>query len=257
MDPLDPLVRKLEQFAPLPETDRAVLRNAVSEVIDHRPNDDLVSQGDKPDRVHLLLDGWAGRYKTLPDGRRQIIAYLIPGDLCDVHVTVLAEMDHSIATLSPCKVAHFPRETLFDLMVERRRLGVALWWATLVDEAVLREWLVSLGSRNAEERVAHLLCEMLLRCRAVGLTRGDSFLLPLTQQQLADTMGISTVHMNRTLQNLRADGLITTSGSRMTVNRLGDLMALCDYDPMYLHQTDTAAASNDRANPRRVFGEGV
>ena len=164
------------------------------------------------------------------------MAFLIPGDLCDVHVALLKQMDHSIGALSACKVAFIPARAISDIIEEHRGLANALWWATLVDEAISREWLVNIGRREAEHRVAHLICEMMLRSRAVGLTDDDSFDLPLTQEELADTVGTSHVHMNRTLQKLRGDGWITTNGKNVLVNDLPALMEFSGFDPTYLHQ---------------------
>ncbi|WP_306461776.1 Crp/Fnr family transcriptional regulator [Salinarimonas soli] len=181
------------------------------------------------------------RYKLLANGNRPIMAYLIPGDLCDVHVSLLAQMDHSIATLSPCRIAYIPRERIDAIMNDHPRLARALWWATLVDEAILREWLVNHAHRPADQRLAHLLCEILLRSKAVGLTDDDSFELPITQDELGDTMGLSTVHVNRTIQHLRATGLITSQGRRVVVDDLERLMEFCGFNPNYLHQQSEAA----------------
>jgi CRP-like cAMP-binding protein len=232
----NPLVRKLEQFTKLSDGEKRVLEDATSDVRVFGPHHDIIVEDDRPENVHLLLEGWAGRYKLLPNGDRVIMAYLIPGDLCDIHVALLNGMDHSIGTLSPCRVAFIPRETMNTLMEENWRIARALWWATLVDEAILREWLVTVGHRPADRRVAHLICEMLLRSKAVGLTDDDSFDLPLTQEELADTMGMSNVHMNRMLQQLRGQGLITTNGKRMIVKDVEGLFGFADFNPNYLHQ---------------------
>jgi CRP-like cAMP-binding protein len=218
-----------------------VLDQAVREVRDFGRGKDIIREGDRPDDVHLLLEGWAGRYKVLPNGERPIMAYLIPGDLCDVHVAVLNHMDHSIGALSPCKVAFISRETISQMLSESQRLSRALWWATLVDEAILREWLVTVGHRPADKRLAHLICEMLLRSKAVGLADDNSFELPLTQEELGDTMGLSTVHINRMMQELRGDGLIATKGKRVTINDLNRLMAFSEFNPNYLHQEGARA----------------
>jgi CRP-like cAMP-binding protein len=233
---LRPLVRKLEQFEKLSDREKEILEGSVERVQTFGPREDIITQGERPDHVHLLVEGWAGRYKLLPEGDRHIMAYLIPGDLCDVHVTLLRVMDHSIGALSTCKVAFIPRVRIEAIINDHQRLARALWWSTLVDEAVLREWLVTLGQRPANKRVAHLICEMLLRSKAVGLTHDDSFEMPLTQEELGDTMGLSVVHMNRTLQELRRSGLITSEGRRVVVNDVQGLMAFADFDPIYLHQ---------------------
>ena len=232
----NPLIHKLENFKKLPDEDKRVLEDAAREIRRFGPREDIILEGDKPDDVHLILEGWAIRYKVLANGDRPILAYLIPGDLCDIHISLLDQMDHSIGALSPCKVAFIPRETMDRIMGEHAGLSRALWWSTLVDEAILREWLVNNAHRPADKRVGHFICEMLLRTKAVGLTDDDSFELPITQEELGDTLGISTVHTNRVLQELRGQGLITSKGKRVIVNDLDRLMEFADYNPNYLHQ---------------------
>jgi CRP-like cAMP-binding protein len=240
---VNPLIRKLEQFAELSDEDRRLVDDAVRDVRRLEARQDIIREDERPDNVHLLLEGWAARYKVLPGGERAIMAYLIPGDLCDIHITLLDRMDHSIGTLSPAEVAYIPRERIEALMGRGDDLARALTWSMLVDEAILREWLVTLGHRPADKRVAHLICEMMLRSKAVGLTDDDSFDLPLTQEELADTMGITPVHMNRTLQALRRSDLITTRGKRVIVQDAGRLMAFADFNPNYLHQEGGRARS--------------
>ncbi len=146
-----------------------------------------------------MLEGFAYRYKLLPDGKRSIFAYLVPGDFCDLNIFILKAMDHSIATLSACTMVDIPRPRILELL-ERPAIARALWWATLVDEATLREWLVNMGRRDAETSIAHLFCEMHLRLKSIGLADGGEFRLPITQNELADTVGLSAVHVNRSLQ---------------------------------------------------------
>ena len=228
------LTRKLEAFAPLPEADKRLLDAVIREARDVGPREDLIREGDAPSDVRLILAGFACRYKRLAGGRRQIMAYLVPGDFCDLHVFILKAMDHTIATLSPCRVVDIPRPRILE-MTERPALGRALWWAALVDEATLREWLVNIGARPAEQRVAHLLCELLLRLRTVGLANGDSYELPITQAELADTVGLTNVHVNRVLQRLRGDGLITLRGKHLVILDVERLNAFSGFTPNYLH----------------------
>lgn len=232
---LDPLIRKLENFAKLSDEDKQTLRDAVQDIREIRPRQDIIREGEAPEHIHLILEGWAVRYKSLAEGERPIMAYLIPGDLCDVQITLLHQMDHSIGTLSRCRVAYLRRDAMEDIMERNRLLARALWWSTLVDEAILREWLVTLGHRPADKRIAHLLCEMLLRSKAVGLTDDDSFDLPPTQEELGDTMGMTAIHMNRMLQDLRRQGLIHTEGKRVVVENLDRLMTFAGFNPNYLH----------------------
>jgi CRP-like cAMP-binding protein len=140
-----------------------------------------------PELVHVVLEGFCCRCKTLPDGRRQILAHFIPGDFCNARVFILSEMDHSIAALTQAVVAVIPQRTLLKITEAHPRITQALWWAREVELAIAREWLVNLGRRSAEERLAHLLCEHFLRMRAVGLVRDDTCALPFTQAELGDT----------------------------------------------------------------------
>lgn len=229
-----PLVAKLETIAPLPAADRVVLARLCdgAQLMAARRN--IIREGDRPDHVHLIVEGWAARYKLLPDGARQITAFLIPGDFCDIHVTVLAEMDHSIATLTKARVAAVPRAKIREL-VERPSLARAFWWATLVDEAVLRAWIVNAGRRDAYEAIGHLMCELYVRLRNVGLTTDHRFDLPLTQEEIADALGLTPVHVNRVLQRMRGEDLITLKAGLLTILDYPRLESAAGFNPNYLH----------------------
>ena len=231
----NPLVLKLEHGAELTEADKRALEQAIIGIRRVGPRDDLIREGDRPNNVHVVLDGFACRYKLLPDGGRQIMAYLVPGDICDLHIAILGQMDHSIATLSPATVGELPRETIEELTSRYPRINRALWWATLVDEGTLREWMTNIGRRPADKRMAHLFCELLVRLQSVGLATENSFEFPVTQSELGDTMGLSAVHVNRTLQDLRAKGLITLDGKHLTIEDVEGLKAFAEFDPNYLH----------------------
>ena len=237
------LTRKLENFAALSDDDKRLLDDVVSAPYEIPENTDIIREGDAPDNVHLILEGFACRYKLTSDGKRQIMAYLVLGDFCDLHVFILKAMDHGIATLSPCRVVDIPRDRILE-MTERPALARALWWATLVDEAVLREWLVNIGQREAPERLAHLLCELLLRLRAIGLAESDSYELPITQAELADTMGLSTVHVNRSLQKLRSENLITLKNKYLVILDPDRLKEFGGFNPNYLHLPESQRKAN-------------
>lgn len=231
----NPLVRKLETFADLGDAEKAALAHMTANPRQYRAGHDLIREGDRPEHVFLLMEGWAYRYKILPSGGRQIIAFLLPGDFCDIHIFVLKHMDHSIALLNDAKVVAVPAQDMLDMMSEHHDIERALWWATLVDEAVLREWLTSMGQRDAFPRIAHLLVELWLRMRAIGLAASDNFSLPLTQTDLGDALGLTPVHVNRTLQRLRAEGMITLERKRLTIHDPERLMAISGFEPNYLH----------------------
>ncbi|WP_336487619.1 Crp/Fnr family transcriptional regulator [Methylobacterium nigriterrae] len=232
----NPLIRRLECFVRLSHDDKRLLATAASQRVRRLgPREDIVVEGDPPRDVSLVLDGWACRYKTLADGRRQIIAFFLPGDTCDPHAFAVREMDHSLATLTPVTIAEIARDTLQDIVDASPRLARALIWTMLVTAAVQREWTVSLGQRTAVERLGHLLCELFLRLRAVGLTDGPSCELPLTQVDLGEATGLSNVHVNRVLQELRGSGLISLKGRVLTIHDLQRLQAVALFNAAYLH----------------------
>src|ERR1700721_2814028 len=231
----NPLLRKLSNFAALSEEESTAVVDSCRDVRDVGAREDVISQGDRTGGVKLLLDGFACRYKTLEDGRRQIVAYFVPGDLCDLRVFILKRMDHSIGAISPSRVATIAPDNMLKLMHTYPALTRALWWSTLVEEAITREWLVNVGLRNAIERMAHLFCELLYRFRAVGLNQGLSCTLPLTQVELGETLGLSSVHVNRTLQQLRRQKLITLNGGTLPIQNLPALEELSFFNPDYLH----------------------
>ncbi|QAY75819.1 Crp/Fnr family transcriptional regulator [Sphingosinicella sp. BN140058] len=232
----NPLTCKLEQVVDLAHEDRVLVDALCSEdVTEVGAKRDIVRNGEVPDKVHLILEGWAARYTVLPDGSRQITAFLIPGDFCDLHVDILEKMDHAIGALTPCRVAHLDPEVLERITSERTALTKGLWRMTLIDSAVLREWIVNVGRRDAYEAVAHILCEMHLRMKAVGLVEDDTFSLPITQEELADATGMTAVHINRTLKRLRSEGLVEQHHREMTVLDVGGLREAGGFNDDYLH----------------------
>jgi CRP-like cAMP-binding protein len=235
------LLAKLSHFAELDAEDAALLRTVSADVQRLPINADLISQGDAPGGVVLVLEGFACRYKLRRTGVRQIMAYLLPGDLGDLDVALLTRMDHAVGTLSPCTVMRLAPETVSALM-QRPKLAAALRRGTLVDTATSREWLMNIGRRSAPERLAHLFCELLVRLRAVGLTDGDSYALPITQVDLADTTGLTPVHVNRSLRDMRQQGLIELGRRRLRILDLPRLQNLAEFDPSYLHVDARAAA---------------
>jgi CRP-like cAMP-binding protein len=231
----NPLLTKLARVIQLSGEDRQALRDACHDTREVREHRDIVREGDRPEHVHLVLDGWAARYKVVSDGSRQITAYLIPGDFCDLHVTILREMDHGIFALTPTTIAYIAHGAFEELTCRRPNLARALWWATLVDEAVLRAWIVNIGRRDAYERVGHLMCEMHVRMQNIGLAENGHFDLPVTQEELADTLGLTPVHTNRVLQRLRSEELITFKGQTLTILDVERLKKAAGFDPNYLH----------------------
>lgn len=236
----NPIVEKLKHGAALSAEDRRALGRECADVREVAPRTDLIREGERPDYVHAVIEGFGCRYKVLPDGGRQIMAWLVPGDFCDLHVAILGAMDHGVATLSASKVAFISPDAVTRLGERSPALSKALWWATLADEGVLREWLVNMGRRPADRRVAHLFCELLARLRAVGLADEETMDLPLTQTDLADTLGLSSVHVNRVVQQLRDERLISWRGKRLKIEDVEGLTAFAGFDPNYLHLRQAA-----------------
>jgi CRP-like cAMP-binding protein len=239
--PSTPLVRMLESILDLSEDERDVLRKLSGTIKSVGPRQDLVREGDRPSECCLILDGFAYRYKLTETGKRQIFSFHIPGDIPDLQSLHIDVMDHSLSSLSACKVMFIPHETVRDLVRRCPRIGDAFWRETLIDAAVFREWILNLGRREAYGRMAHLLCEFYVRLRAVGLTNGPAYVMPFTQAELADATGLSAVHVNRTLQELRGEGLITLRNGSLTVLDWDRLREAGEFDPTYLHLRKEAA----------------
>jgi len=231
-----PLALRLEAYTTLSEEERVrinrMARRSLREVPARR---DIIREGEPPRSAFILLEGWACRYKTLPDGRRQMLALFIPGDVGDVHASILSQMDHSIGAITAVKVAEVSREELEQLMAEHPRVRQGLLRDELVTVAVQREWTLNVGQRTAYERISHFLCEIFFRLRAVGLTDGHSCDFPLTQGDIADATGLTAVHVNRTLQDLRREGVLELQGRKLSIPNLDALMGACSFNPNYLH----------------------
>ena len=187
----------------------------------------------------ILMDGFACSYRVLAAGRRQIIAYLVPGDSYDLDAAPSNQMEHGVTALTPVRLVRTPAPVLSTLMQDHPSIAEGVRIAERVEEAILREWLVNIGARPALERIAHLFCELELRLRAVGLAENDRFDMPITQYDLADTAGLSSVHVNRTLQELRRQGLITLTGRALTIRDRSSLRALAGFQPGYLRLRET------------------
>jgi len=232
----NPLTMKLEQFTSFDPEERQRLDQLLSYPTEtFTRGRTIIREGDKVDNIHLVLTGLAARSKTLRSGDRQLMALLVPGDLCDVEVFILEGMDHDITAVSDTTCVLIPAKIIEGLLTESTKLTKALWWSTMTDSAVLREWIVDHGSRDSLERIAHIMCEMLIRYRVVGETTDDSFPFPLTQEELADATGMTTVHVNRMLQQLRSQGLIDLTGRVLTVLDPKGLQRVAKYDSTYLH----------------------
>jgi CRP-like cAMP-binding protein len=237
------LIRKLESIFTLTDDERQTLETLPMQVVALKENQDIVRVGDRPSRSCLILSGITCTYKLTGDGKRQIQAFNIPGDIPDLQSLHLEVLDNSLGTLTPCSVGFITHEVLDKLCERHYRIAKAFWRETLIDGAIFREWMTSIGQREAYPRIAHLLCEMMVRLAAVGLANGSSCHWPITQAEVGDALGITTVHVNRVLQEMRADGLIELKGERLTIPDWDKLKEAGDFDPTYLHLESHQAAA--------------
>ncbi|MFK4385150.1 Crp/Fnr family transcriptional regulator [Bradyrhizobium sp. USDA 223] len=196
----------------------------------------FVREGDRPSESCLIVDGFAFRSKLTPDGRRQILSLHIPGEIPDLQALHLHVMDHDLVALTDCTLGFIQHDALRELIRRRPNVSAALWRETLIDAAIFREWIVNVGCRQALPRMAHLLAEIHARLEMIGRTANGSFELPITQVELADCLGLSVVHLNRTLQQLRHEGLVATERRFFHLLEKGRLEQLGQFDPTYLHQ---------------------
>jgi CRP-like cAMP-binding protein len=241
------LVRKLQLLSPLTDSQALAIQSMFTGSRRVPGGEDVICEGDRPPSISLMLEGLACRYKTLPDGRRQIMGFLIAGDLIDVYGYMIGDMDHSVGALTACRVAVAPNQKVSEALDQHGGLAVALWAETVAEGAVAREWLVGLGRRSAYSRIAHLLCEVTARLQSVGQADGAICDLPLTQQELADSLGLSLVHVNRVLQRLRASGLISLGRGFLRVHDLQGLQHAGEFDPSYLRLSSNRRQSKSTA----------
>lgn len=232
----NPFVGKLSGLADLTAKDIASLEAATARPRRYVARQDLIREGDEPGPVFVVLEGWVCRYKILPNGTRQIMAFLMAGDACDLHIKLLAEMDHSIQAITPAMVATIARAEMQAMMDGHPMIARAMYRAQLIDEGIMRAWIVSMGRRNAIERVAHLICELYLRARGIGLTHDEEFELPLSQIVLADALGMTAVHINRILKELRLAGAMALKRGSVTIMDPVRLVKIAGFDENYLHR---------------------
>ncbi|MDA9463283.1 Crp/Fnr family transcriptional regulator [Bradyrhizobium sp. CCBAU 53415] len=195
----------------------------------------IVADGDWPSDCCLIADGFAFRSKTTADGERQVLSIHIPGEIPDLESLHLKVMDHDLVTVTRCTLGFIAHDDLREIIRRRPNLASALWRETLIDGAIFREWIVNVGRREATPRMAHLLIELHRRLKAIGQTRDGEFGLPITQTDLGDCLGLSVVHTNRVLQNLRKEGLVSVSRSEFHILKPKEMDELAGFDSTYLH----------------------
>jgi CRP-like cAMP-binding protein len=229
-------VHKLQGFVDLNDGEVAALSAVTNWPRKVGAKQDLIREGDKPGPIFVMIEGWGCRYKILPNGLRQITAFLMPGDACDLHLSMLNAMDHSIQTLTQARVAMVSRAEMDRLMDGNRGISKAMYVSQLIDEATLRAWIVSMGRRTSIERVAHLMCELYARARWIGLAQEAEFILPASQVVLADALGMTAVHINRVLKELRIKGAMALRRGSLHILDPQKLAIIAGFDENYLHR---------------------
>jgi CRP-like cAMP-binding protein len=228
-------LRKLEARDVLTDNERRTLVAAAGDEVRFPAGADLVREGARPDVSMLVLDGFTTRYRDAADGSRQIMAIHIPGDFVDLHSFLLREMDHSVGALSACRVMRFPHANLRTITEDHPHLTRLLWLMTLIDSSIHREWLAA-AAQPAPEQIAHLICELYVRLGITGLIGADqSFTLPMTQMELGEALGLSAVHINRSLQQLRSENLFTWQNQVIRILDWDGLKRRAAFDDRYLH----------------------
>lgn len=232
---IEPLILNLQARDSVSAREAEILRSIIVRERRFGVDEDIVIEGSRPNYSTLLLDGIAARYKVLEDGRRQITALHVAGDFVDLHAFPLKTMDHGIVALSACHTGFADHGDLKRVTETEPHLTRLLWLLTVIDGAIHREWIVAMGRRSKKSHLAHLFCELFLRLQVVGQTSNKSFSFPLTQAELADVLGVSMVHLNKTLRLLRDENLLDWVSRSVTIHDWGGLVRIAEFDPDYLN----------------------
>lgn len=232
---LVPALRKLQLWQSLSDEDGRAFLAMPRQVRSIRAHQYIVREQEKPRECCVLLSGFAIRHKTTGNGDRQIFSIHMPGDFLDLHNALLRTADHSIEALNRASGAFIPIEEVKKLAFDRPSIGLAMWYDTLVDGAIFREWTLNVSRRDALTRTAHMFCEFTVRMQAAGLGDGSAFELPMTQRELADALGLTAIHLNRQLKILQSEGLISMTKRAVSIIDYPQLVKLGDFDPRYLH----------------------
>ena len=235
------MVRRIERRSPLGEAGRRALLGLPHTVRTTSAGAHLIRDGDRPDHCCLLLSGFAHRYKITGEGGRQIISIHMASEFVDLQNGLLCVADHSVQTLTDAEVALIPQRAIEDLALSNPAVARALWIDTLIDASIFREWVVNVGRRGSRARVAHLLCEFSLRLEAAGLASNHHYELPMTQEQLADAVGLTSVHVNRVLKQLGEERLISRDRRRIVIEDWARMREAGDFNERYLHHDGLVA----------------
>lgn len=229
------LINRVGHYVDLAEDSFESLSALPHRIETRRPGEEIVAIGEKIDYVFLIESGWAIRYRILDDGRRQILNFMLPGACFDMMSMAYAESDHAVSAVTEVTLRRIKSKDFLRAVSMRPKLATAFWWVAIQEEAILREQIVRIGRRSAKERVAHLLLELNRRIAAIEGRLTDFINIPFPQALFADALGLSVVHVSRTLTKLKAEGLITTSPEGIEILEREKISELCDFDSRYLH----------------------
>lgn len=246
--PLWPIIEKLQLWSPLSEADQAALLALPFTARHLKAGHYVVWDGDRPQHSCLLIHGFAYRQKVVGDGAKQIFSIHMDGDLVDLQNSLLGRADHSVQMLTDGDVALVSVDTIRRIAFDRPAIGMAMWYETLVEGSIFREWIVNIGRRSARARIAHLLCELALRLEAAKLGSAEGYTLPMSQEWLADAVSLTPVHVNRVLKGLHEDGLIQRAKRWIEIRDWDRLAEAGDFNPAYLHL--------DQLHPAALFQPG-
>ncbi|MEP9359972.1 Crp/Fnr family transcriptional regulator [Sphingomonas sp. KR3-1] len=229
------MIDKLQLWLPLDARDQAAVLALPHVVRTLRAQEYLVREDDRPTNSCLLLSGFAVRHKIAGNGGRQIFSIHMKGDVVDLHNSILRRADHNVETLTEVEVALIPADAIRKIAADYPQVGQAMWYETLVDAAIFREWTLNLGRRDARARAAHLICEFGVRLAVAGLGEKRDFELPMTQEQLADALALTSIHVNRMLKIFGQEGLIERTKRAIRILDFDQLARIGDFDVRYLH----------------------
>lgn len=228
-------LKKLRQRVEISPEEENVIRDSVAEVRRTKADQIVIHAGEQLNVSLMLLEGWLARSKDLASGERQVMQLHVAGDFADLHSFTLKRLDHNVSTLSECRIAVVPHDKIREITNQYPRLGRIFWLSTNMDAAIQRELTLSLGQRSAIARMAHLFCELYVRLDVVGRTSDEGYDFPLTQRELSECLGLTVVHANRTLQELRRRGLVELANQRLTIRDRRGLEGLAEFDSSYLY----------------------
>lgn len=232
---IDAMIARYEKRAPLGADGRAALKGLPFEIRTYQPHSYMVREGERATTCKLIIDGLAYRHKVTVEGARQIVSLHIAGDFIDLEGSLLPRADHNVQVLSTCTMAEVPRAAVEDLIHRHGAVAHAMWVDTLIDASVYREWVVNVGRRDARQAMCHFLCEFGSRLEGAGLAKAHGYELPMTQEQLADTLGITPVHVNRVLRELDHERVVVRHKRFIEVPDWERLRKIAGFSDLYLH----------------------